>query len=46
LKCPRDVARERLHRLCEYGFDDIVLGPRRHDAEHLEELRELALSAR
>jgi alkanesulfonate monooxygenase SsuD/methylene tetrahydromethanopterin reductase-like flavin-dependent oxidoreductase (luciferase family) len=46
LKCPRDVARERLHRLREWGFDDIVLGPRHHEAEHLQELRELALSAR
>jgi alkanesulfonate monooxygenase SsuD/methylene tetrahydromethanopterin reductase-like flavin-dependent oxidoreductase (luciferase family) len=41
LKCPRDVARERLHRLRELGFDDVVLVPRRHDAEHLQELREL-----
>lgn len=42
LKCPRDVARKRLHRLRELGFDDIVLVPRRHDAEHLQELRALA----
>jgi alkanesulfonate monooxygenase SsuD/methylene tetrahydromethanopterin reductase-like flavin-dependent oxidoreductase (luciferase family) len=41
LKCPRDVARERLHRLRELGFDDVVLVPRRHDAEHLQELRAL-----
>ena len=46
LKCPRDVARERLHRLLEWGFDDIVLGSGHHDAEHLAELRELALSSR
>src|SRR6059036_1136383 len=42
LKCPRAVARERLHRLRELGFDDVVLVPRRHDAEHLQELRALA----
>jgi len=41
-KCPRGVARERLHRLRELGFDDVVLVPRRHDAEHLQELRALA----
>ena len=46
LKCPRDVARERLHRLCELGFDDVVLVTRQHEAELLQELRELALSAR
>jgi len=41
LKCPRNVARERLHRLRDLGFDDVVLVPRRHDAEHLQELRAL-----
>ena len=46
LKCPRDVARERLHRLCELGYDDVVLVTRRHDAEYLNELRELAISVR
>jgi alkanesulfonate monooxygenase SsuD/methylene tetrahydromethanopterin reductase-like flavin-dependent oxidoreductase (luciferase family) len=46
LRCPRDVARERLHRLSEWGFDDIVLGSGHHEAEHLKELRELALSSR
>lgn len=46
LKCPRDIARERLHRLCEWGFDDVVLVPRHHEAGFLQELRELALSAR
>jgi alkanesulfonate monooxygenase SsuD/methylene tetrahydromethanopterin reductase-like flavin-dependent oxidoreductase (luciferase family) len=46
LKCPRDVARERLHRLREWGFDDIVLAPGRHEAEHLHELRELTQSSR
>jgi len=46
LKCPRDVARDRLHRLRELGFDDIVLAPGRHEAEPLLELRELAQSSR
>jgi alkanesulfonate monooxygenase SsuD/methylene tetrahydromethanopterin reductase-like flavin-dependent oxidoreductase (luciferase family) len=45
LKCPRDVARERLHRLGKLGFDDVVLVTRRHDAAHLGELRELTLSS-
>jgi alkanesulfonate monooxygenase SsuD/methylene tetrahydromethanopterin reductase-like flavin-dependent oxidoreductase (luciferase family) len=46
LRCPREVARERLHRLGELGFDDVVLVVRRHDAEHLAHLHELAVSAR
>jgi alkanesulfonate monooxygenase SsuD/methylene tetrahydromethanopterin reductase-like flavin-dependent oxidoreductase (luciferase family) len=46
LKCPRDVACERLHRLSEWGFDDIVLVPEHHEAEYLRELRDLSLSAR
>jgi alkanesulfonate monooxygenase SsuD/methylene tetrahydromethanopterin reductase-like flavin-dependent oxidoreductase (luciferase family) len=46
LKCPRDVARERLHHLCELGFDDVVLVVRRHDAAYLKDLRNLAVSAR
>ena len=46
LKCPPDVARERLHRLCELGFDDVVLVVRRHDAAYLHDLRELTDSAR
>lgn len=46
LRCPREVARERLHRLCEWGFDDIVLVPGRHEAEYLHELRDLTLRAR
>jgi alkanesulfonate monooxygenase SsuD/methylene tetrahydromethanopterin reductase-like flavin-dependent oxidoreductase (luciferase family) len=46
LKCPPDAARERLHRLRQLGFDDVVLVPRRHDAEHLGELHELAVSSR
>jgi alkanesulfonate monooxygenase SsuD/methylene tetrahydromethanopterin reductase-like flavin-dependent oxidoreductase (luciferase family) len=46
LKCPPDVARERLHRLCELGYDDVVLVTRRHDAASLKELRDLTLGAR
>jgi hypothetical protein len=46
LKCPREVARERLHLLREWGYDDIVLVPERHEAGHLQELRELAQSSR
>jgi alkanesulfonate monooxygenase SsuD/methylene tetrahydromethanopterin reductase-like flavin-dependent oxidoreductase (luciferase family) len=46
LECPRDVARERLHQLGALGYDDVVLVTRRHDAEHLHELRELTAGAR
>src|SRR5215468_2560221 len=46
LKCPKDVARERLHHLLALGYDDIILVPPRHDAAYLQELRELTLSAR
>jgi alkanesulfonate monooxygenase SsuD/methylene tetrahydromethanopterin reductase-like flavin-dependent oxidoreductase (luciferase family) len=46
LKCSRDSARERLHRLRELGFDDIVIVPRSHEVEHLQELRELIVSSR
>jgi alkanesulfonate monooxygenase SsuD/methylene tetrahydromethanopterin reductase-like flavin-dependent oxidoreductase (luciferase family) len=46
LKCPREVARERLHLLREWGYDDIVLVPERHEAGYLHELRELAQSSR
>src|SRR5882672_997788 len=46
LKCARDTARERLHRLRELGFDDIVIVPRSHEAEHLQELRALIVSSR
>jgi alkanesulfonate monooxygenase SsuD/methylene tetrahydromethanopterin reductase-like flavin-dependent oxidoreductase (luciferase family) len=41
LKCPPGVARARVQRLRELGFDDIVLVVRRHDAGYLKELREL-----
>ena len=46
LKCPREVARERLHLLREWGYDDVVLVPERHEAGHLHDLRELAQSSR
>ncbi|HUF92572.1 MAG TPA: LLM class flavin-dependent oxidoreductase [Candidatus Limnocylindria bacterium] len=46
LKCPPEVARERLHRLCALGYDDVVIVTRRHDAEHLGALHALAVSAR
>jgi alkanesulfonate monooxygenase SsuD/methylene tetrahydromethanopterin reductase-like flavin-dependent oxidoreductase (luciferase family) len=46
LKCPQNIARERLHSLCALGYDDIVLVTRRHDAAYLKDLRDLALSAR
>ncbi len=39
---PRHVARERLHRLRDLGFDDVVLVSRRHGADDLSELRTLA----
>jgi alkanesulfonate monooxygenase SsuD/methylene tetrahydromethanopterin reductase-like flavin-dependent oxidoreductase (luciferase family) len=45
LKCPREIARERLHLLREWGYDDIVLVPERHEAGHFHELRELAQSS-
>ncbi|HTY78917.1 MAG TPA: LLM class flavin-dependent oxidoreductase [Candidatus Bathyarchaeia archaeon] len=46
LRCPREIARARLHRLCAWGFDDIVLVPGAHDPAHLAELRDLCLSSR
>jgi len=45
LKCARDTARERLHRLRELGFDDVVIVPGSHEAEHLQELHALVLSS-
>ena len=42
LKCPPAVARERLRQLVALGFDDVILVPKRYDAGHLKELRELA----
>ena len=41
LKCPPEVARARVQRLRELGFDDVVLVVRRHDAAYLKDLREL-----
>jgi alkanesulfonate monooxygenase SsuD/methylene tetrahydromethanopterin reductase-like flavin-dependent oxidoreductase (luciferase family) len=41
LRCPRPVARERLQQLIALGFDDVVMVPKRYDAWHLKELREL-----
>jgi hypothetical protein len=46
LRFPKDSARERLHRLRELGFDEIVLVPRGHDAEHLQALHELTANSR
>jgi alkanesulfonate monooxygenase SsuD/methylene tetrahydromethanopterin reductase-like flavin-dependent oxidoreductase (luciferase family) len=46
LKGTPEIARERLHRLREWGYDDIVLVPGRHEAAHLQELRALCLSSR
>ena len=40
-----ESVRDRLHRLRQLGFDDIVLVTRRHDAEHLRELRALVQSS-
>jgi len=46
LRCPPAIARQRLHRLRGMGFDDIVLVPRRHDAEHLQEIQDLVAASR
>jgi alkanesulfonate monooxygenase SsuD/methylene tetrahydromethanopterin reductase-like flavin-dependent oxidoreductase (luciferase family) len=46
LRCPRELARERLRHLCQLGFDDVVMVVGRHDAPYLQQLRELAVSAR
>ena len=46
LKGTPDIARERLHRLRGWGYDDIVLVPGRHEAAHLQQLRALCLSSR
>ena len=46
LKGTPEIARERLHRLREWGYDDIVLVPGRHEAAHLQQLRALCLSSR
>jgi len=41
LECPPAIARQRLERLFELGFDDVALVPRGHDPAHLRELRAL-----
>ena len=46
LKGTPEIARERLHRLREWGYDDIVLVPGGHEAAHLQQLRGLCLSSR
>jgi alkanesulfonate monooxygenase SsuD/methylene tetrahydromethanopterin reductase-like flavin-dependent oxidoreductase (luciferase family) len=46
LRCSQGMARDRLHRLRELGFDEIVLVPRGHDAERLRALHELTDSSR
>ena len=46
LKGTPEIARERLHRLREWGYDDIVLVPGRHEAAYLQQLRALCLSSR
>ena len=41
LACPPEIARQRLARIQSLGYDDIVLVSRRHDEEHLRQLRGL-----
>ena len=45
LACPPEIARQRLARIQSLGYDDIVLVSRRHDEEHLRQLRSLVLAA-
>jgi alkanesulfonate monooxygenase SsuD/methylene tetrahydromethanopterin reductase-like flavin-dependent oxidoreductase (luciferase family) len=45
LSGPPESVRDRLHRLRQLGFDDIVLVTQSHDAEHLREVRALAQSS-
>jgi alkanesulfonate monooxygenase SsuD/methylene tetrahydromethanopterin reductase-like flavin-dependent oxidoreductase (luciferase family) len=40
-----ESVRDRLHRLRQLGFDDIVLVTQGHDGEHLRELRALVQSS-
>lgn len=42
LRGPEAVVRARLRRLVSLGFDDVVLVPRKHDAEHLQRISALA----
>jgi len=41
LACPPGIARERIARIQSLGYDDLVLVSRRHDEEHLRQLRGL-----
>jgi alkanesulfonate monooxygenase SsuD/methylene tetrahydromethanopterin reductase-like flavin-dependent oxidoreductase (luciferase family) len=41
LACPPSVARERLARIRDLGYDDVVLVSRQHDLKHLEQIRAL-----
>ena len=41
LACPPEVARQRLARIRDLGYDDVVLVSRRQDADHLKQLRAL-----
>jgi alkanesulfonate monooxygenase SsuD/methylene tetrahydromethanopterin reductase-like flavin-dependent oxidoreductase (luciferase family) len=38
---PKVVAQDRLKRIADLGYDDLVMVTRRHDAPHLAELRAL-----
>ncbi len=41
LACPPEVARQRLARIRDLGYDDVVLVSRRQDPDHLKQLRAL-----
>jgi len=41
LACPPEIARQRIARIQSLGYDDLVLVSRRHDEEHLRQLRGL-----
>ena len=38
---PKDVVQERLRKIADLGYDDLVMVSRRHDAAHLAQLRAL-----
>ena len=40
-----EIVRDRLHRLRQIGFDDIVLVTQSHDADYLRTLRGLVQSS-
>jgi alkanesulfonate monooxygenase SsuD/methylene tetrahydromethanopterin reductase-like flavin-dependent oxidoreductase (luciferase family) len=46
LVCPIDVARQRLQRLEELGFDDVVLAPPNESPEYLDPVAELVAQHR